>query len=288
MDVKKPTTFEEQLSIIRAKGFVVEDEEKCLNLLNHVNYYALSAYFLPFKTKNNSFEKNVDFMRIDRIYRFDRKIRSLIFSITQSIEIYLRTQISYYYVHKYGALGYLSADNYSNKHNHNIFMEKLEKECVEAQSKTLVVQHHKRKYDGKFPLWVIIEYFSMGMLSHFYSDLAVPDQKNLAKNLFNTSSQHLKSWLICLTILRNKCAHYSRLYFLNFPSIPKLRPEDQQIISPSRKLFEQILMLKYLYSSFENWSVDGFLPLYDLILEYEDSIDLKHIGFPDNWEEILK
>lgn len=27
------------------------------------------------------------------------------------------------------------------------------------------------KYGGKFPLWVIIEFFSMGMLSYFYSTL---------------------------------------------------------------------------------------------------------------------
>ena len=26
----------------------------------------------------------------------------------------------------------------------------------------------QEKYDGKFPIWVIIEFFSMGMLSYFY------------------------------------------------------------------------------------------------------------------------
>ena len=32
----------------------------------------------------------------------------------------------------------------------------------------------------------------------------------------------LESWLKCLTVLRNKCAHYSRLYFLKFSNYPKL------------------------------------------------------------------
>lgn len=288
MDVKKPTTFEEQLSIIRDKGFIVSDEASCLNLLHHVNYYALSAYFLPFKIGKDTFQDNIDFMQIERIYRFDRKIRSLIFSITESIEIYLRTQISYYHVHKYGALGYLDSNIYSGKHNHNKFMDKLQKECIDAQSKTLVVKHHKKKYNGNFPLWVIIEYFSIGMLSHFYSDLKVSDQKALAKNLFYTSPQYLTSWLVCLTVLRNKCAHYSRLYYLNFPSLPRIRPEDQNAVSISGKLFDQILVLKYLYSSFEDWSMDGFIPIDTLLSEYDDSIKLEHIGFPDNWKEILK
>lgn len=288
MDVKKPSTFEEQLSIIRDKGFIVTNEQKCLELLSRVNYYALSAYFLPFKIGRNLYQNNIDFIRIDRIYHFDRKIRSLIFSITESIEVYLRTQFSYYHVHKYGALGYLDNRNYAPRHDHCVFKQKLEDECIKPQNKTLVVQHHIKKYDGNFPLWVIIEYFSIGMLSHFYGDLITSDKKTLAKTLFNTSYQNLESWLICLTTLRNKCAHYSRLYFFNFPHSPRLRPEHQGIVNSSRKLFEQILMLKYLYSQFGDWNVVGFLQLSTLISEYEESIDLDHIGFPDNWEELLK
>lgn len=287
MDVKKPVTFEEQLSILKNKGFFISDEEKCLNLLRTVNYYALTAYFLPFKTEEDTYRQNIDFMRIERIYNFDRKIRSLIFSVAESIEIYLRTQFSYYHAHKYGSLGYLDKKNYGTAHDHDKFLERLDKECIKAQEKTLVVKHHKEKYNGQFPLWVIIEYFSMGMLSHFYRDLNIQDQKHLARNLFQTSHQYLCSWLACLTVLRNKCAHYSRLYFLKFTSIPKIRPEDETRIEITKKLFDQILVLKYLYSGFGDWRVNVLIPLESLISEYEDSIELKHIGFPDNWRELL-
>ena len=132
MNVKKPTTFEEQVSIIKSKGFIVNNEEKCLDLLHRVNYYALSAYFLPFKIDKNSYQKNVDFTKVEKIYQFDRKIRTLIFSIAETIEVYLRAQFSYYYAHKYGPLGYLESSNYSKLHRHNEFLEKKKKRMYRA------------------------------------------------------------------------------------------------------------------------------------------------------------
>ncbi|WP_419041775.1 Abi family protein [Holdemanella porci] len=54
---------------------------------------------------------------------------------------------------------------------------------------------------SQFPIWVIIEFFSMGMLSYLYADLKSADQKMIAKKSYHTSSVCLKSWLRCLTDL---------------------------------------------------------------------------------------
>lgn len=43
--------------------------------------------------------------------------------------------------------------------------------CINENQRTLVVKHHIANYDGHFPIWVLIEYFSIGMLSYFYRDL---------------------------------------------------------------------------------------------------------------------
>ena len=92
---------------------------------------------------------------------------------------------------------------------------------------SLVVTHYERKYDGLYPLWVIVEFFSLGMLSYFYSDLLRDDKKMIARALGCKSDEKLESWLRCLTDLRNRCAHYSRLYYWNFTSIPLLYKEDK-------------------------------------------------------------
>ncbi|NMX12571.1 Abi family protein [Mobiluncus mulieris] len=60
---------------------------------------------------------------------------------------------------------------------------------------------------------MIIEFFSTGMLSFTYADLKRQDRKRIARAAFNTGDQQLESWLRAFTELRNKCAHYTRLYF---------------------------------------------------------------------------
>ena len=64
-----------------------------------------------------------------------------------------------------------------------------------------------------FPIWVIVELFTLGMLSFFFADLNTQDQKDLARAVFHSTANNIKSWLRCCTDLRNICAHYGRLYF---------------------------------------------------------------------------
>lgn len=47
--MKLPKTYEEQVEIIKKKGFVVDDDKVCESFLKQANYYRLSAYFLPFR-----------------------------------------------------------------------------------------------------------------------------------------------------------------------------------------------------------------------------------------------
>lgn len=174
------------MQLLEKKGIVIEDTEKCLHFLSHVNYYRLSAYYLPFRdTETQTLFPNIEFERIQKIYEFDQELRKLIFAAIETIEIYLRAQIAYYHAHKYGSEGYRNIDCYNAHHDHADFLRRLSG-CINENRKTLIVQHHIEKYDGHFPVWVIIEFFSMGMLSHFYRDLVTQDRKKLAKRLYIT------------------------------------------------------------------------------------------------------
>lgn len=284
MEVKKPVTVDEQVKIIRSKGFLVEDEEHCKEIFGRINYYRFSAYLLPFQKEDKTYYSDVHIEQVYKIYEFDKKVRSLILSVVEDIELYLRTQLAYYHSHKYGALGYLDRDNFSARHNQERFIQ-LITDAIKNNSFSLVVQHHMKKYEGKFPLWVIIEYFSVGMLSYFFSDLLLPDKKVLAREMYNALPWQLDSWLRCFTDLRNRCAHYARLYFWKFTALPKIpRGLDYSV---TRRLFDQILVLKFLYPDKKYWNILFVLPLEALVEEYLEYINLDHIGFPQDWKRIL-
>ena len=148
----------------------MEDTQDCELFLSHVNYYRFSAYYLPFLDRAT--EKCFDgttFERVKQIYYFDQQLRVLILSIIEDIEIHLRTELAYYHSHKYGPDDYMSPEHCNPKHDHAAFLKHV-RSCIKENESTLVVQHHKEKYNGRFPLWVIIEFFSIGMKSVFPCD----------------------------------------------------------------------------------------------------------------------
>lgn len=91
---KEFKTFDEQLEILKQRK------------LKRINYYRLSAYFLPFqypKTSKNKdmFLEETKFEDIIQLYYFDCELRKIIFEAIESIEIYFRTQITYYKLFKH-------------------------------------------------------------------------------------------------------------------------------------------------------------------------------------------
>lgn len=284
VELKPATTFDEQLSLLQQRNCYISDPTFCKQILQQINYYRFSAYFLPFKTKDGTYRAGTSFHRVYRIYEFDRKMRQTLFSAIEQIELYLRTQLSYFHAHKYGPLGYMDSSNYIEKHDHTRFMDLFNDE-VRHSKKIPFVKHHCDKYDGNFPIWVASELFSFGMLSYFYGDMRTPDKKEIARTMYETTYGNLDSWLRCCTDLRNICAHYGRLYYRIFSAIPAT--PNGLSFKLGRRLFDNVEMLKFLYPSRDKWNSEVLGSISALINEYNGDILLSHIGFPDNWDELL-
>ena len=126
--VKPPTLYKDQVEKLRSRGCVIDDESEAIQTLSRVNYYRLTAYFLPFKKSDNSYIQGTNFKAVYRIYEFDRKMRHIIFSAIEEIEIFVRSVFAYYHAHTFGALGYLDHKNYNQRHNHTEFMAQVESE----------------------------------------------------------------------------------------------------------------------------------------------------------------
>ena len=282
-NLKKPTTYNEQIDILKKRGLVVNNEDEARIFLSNVNYYRSTGYLLPFTKQDRIYD--LDFERFRDIYYFDAEMRNLLYITIEKIEISLRTKLSYYSAHKYGALGYMDSSNYNRKHNHSQF-DKLIKSSIKENRNSPVIRHHENMYGGQFPIWVMIDYFTLGMLSHFYTDMKNADKTSISIHEFGVNYQTLSSWLKCLADLRNRCAHYSRLYYWKFPSIPKQKTGDDFVYDQG--LFSQIYFLKYLYPERDRWEKDFVKPLIKLVNKYKKSIKMDDIGFPYRWKYYLR
>jgi len=284
IQLKPPTTYSQQVQKMRSRGCIITDEPFCIKVLSQINYYRLTAYFLPFRKSDGNYLPGTDFNTIYQIYEFDRHLRNLLFAAIEEVEIYLRAEFAYYHAHRYGATGYIDSANYNNRHNHSIFMGRISTE-IGQNSNALFVKHHLNNYGGQFPIWVITELFTFGMLSYFYADMLTADQKNLARKMYSTIPKNLGSWLRCCTDLRNICAHYGRLYFRRFAAIPAFFPSLPP--NSARRLFGAVLALKELYPDVNKWNSKTYSDLVNLVGSYSHAINLGHIGFPADWKSKL-
>ena len=157
---------------------------------------------------------------------------------------------------------------------------------MKHSKKLLFVKHHIENYEGKFPLWVATELFTFGMLSYFYGDMVTSDKKDLAKSMYSTTYSNLESWLRCCTDLRNICGHHGRLYFRIFSAIP-VTPKGFPV-DLGRRLFDNVVTLSFLYPDSSRWNYEVLPAIAALIEEYAADIELEHIGFPEEWENLLK
>lgn len=153
--------------------------------------------------------------------------------------------------------------------------------AISNNKKAPFVRHYIEKHDRNFPLWVISELFTFGMLSRFYSDLKTADKKAFA----GVDHKHMVSWLKCCTDLRNICAHYGRLYCRVFPALPS---GFQLSEFAGSRLWGAVLSVRALYPSTSEWN-NEFMPALEALIEaYSEDIDLYHLGFPNDWESWLR
>ena len=76
-----------------SRNLLVKDETEAAAILQNINYYRLSAYFPPFQTEKDVFDKGTTIESILSRYEFDRELQNLILDILANIEISVRTQL---------------------------------------------------------------------------------------------------------------------------------------------------------------------------------------------------
>lgn len=147
---KKFKTFDEQLILLKQRKLNVANDSFVLSKLQRINYYRLSAYFLPFKQlqdtdKKDDFLENTSFENIIQLYYFDSELRKIIFEAIESIEIYFRTQITYSHALRYESFGYLEKDNFECSQG---FFEKvlLNLKDETKRSEEIFIKHFKDTY----------------------------------------------------------------------------------------------------------------------------------------------
>lgn len=283
--MKPALSYPEQLNKLRERGLIVNDETQAIRILRITNYYRLSAYSLGLR-EDDTFSPGTTIEQIYRIYCFDEKLRHLFFEAIEPIEIRLRAEIAYHLSTTYGNISHLNSELFVNRKNHLLFLS-IYYSGLNASGSVPYVKHNIEKY-GELPIWAAVETLTFGTLSKFYGNLKTEIQKPIAK-AFNSDVRRFTGWLSSLCELRNRCAHSNRIYNISLTNNVKLYPnmlfiEDKKHIQ--NRIFPRLVVIKRIYNGTGKWPY-FFNELKKLINENVESINLHHLGMPEDWLDLI-
>jgi abortive infection bacteriophage resistance protein len=282
--IKPHLSYDQQLELLKNRNLIINDEHYALQKLQHISYYRLSAYFLPFYVKENYFRDGTTFEKIIKLYHFDKELRILTFSAIEKIEIFLRTSIAYNFSKIYSSFGYMEKRNFCCKEkDFDWLYTDINKET--KRSKETFVKHFKEKYyEENLPIWMVVEIISFGTLSKFYTNLC-PHIEKLILDGINLPSFVFKNWLHVFSYVRNITAHHSRLWNRQFvikAKIPKHKKEFNEIVND--KYYTFAVMTHYILNAIDD-TFDFKNELKGLFDKYPQ-IDKNAMGFVDDWEAL--
>ena len=283
--LKPHKTFKEQLKILKNRGVVISDEKVAIEALRSFGYYRLSGYFYHLRDGSSNFPSGLKFEQIIMLYEFDNTLRNIVMRHLGIIEIYLRTQISNTFAKVLGNEAHYDKNNFKKGDWHIEFLKKVD-DWIEKNKDIHFVSHHIKEYDGRMPLWVMLEITPFSSLSKLYNNMKPNVKEEIGREL-KTESKALNSWLWALSILRNTCAHYGRIYNTQFTVaviLPKWIFRKYNI--DNRTFFAYVVCVVSLLPT-PKYRELLLRDLNDLLNRYSEAIDLNCIGFPSNWCEIL-
>jgi abortive infection bacteriophage resistance protein len=300
---KPALTISDQIKLYQSRGLLISNPAFAASKLSAISYYRLSGYaryFTQIGDRSHGFIPGTTFEQIVTLYSFDKELRLLILDAIESIEVAVRTAINNVMSTKYTP-HWLEKREYFKESA--IFSHKKLKIMIEKAigkrkdgekdklTQDIIFKSYYQKYHSPElpPCWMIAEAMSLGTWSFIYQNLRNKPNRQEIATIFKIPPKVLDSWLHCLTILRNLCAHHAivwrriypvtpRIIYKKHPKIAISKSEDQ---SWNRLIYQQLAVLSYLLKSIDI-DADWEEKLIKLLQKYK-SIPIQEMGFPKNW-----
>lgn len=240
--MKEHKTFNQQLSILRNRGVVVPTNGKPKRFLEQENYYnVINGYKDLFLVKDSNnlpvepelYQKGTHFNELKALFLFDRELRILLLKYLLIFENSIKTTVAYEFSKKYPRKNaYLDIANFVDNDPKKVLQQIsiLTKTIHDKVDRTGAIKHYIEEH-GEVPLWVLVNFLTMGNIANFYNILTDSTKNIIAKfytdkyrtqnkdNTFRLSSADLSACLKVANLVRNICAHDERLYNVNLRNV---------------------------------------------------------------------
>lgn len=286
-------SIDEQIEILKTRGLIIEDENVARDFLLNNNYYKVSGYTLTLR-EHNIFHENVSMDNVVQIYNFDLQFRAIILKYIGIIETKFKSIYTHEFCKLYGVTAYLEASNFISETKHSNIMNKAMQQKVRRLPHEEYLKYFEDEISKELPLWAFIDLLTISDISILYS-CSKDKFKEIIANEFNynvkTGSIILSKHMYSMTIIRNLCAHGSRIFNRTFSQKPSLnKNEKQKLIRDDNGELDNahfygfILIMKRLLSH------NDFYKMIDELVELKGEyplVDMQYYGIRKDWIEII-
>lgn len=280
---------------LKDTGMTIDSQDTAEMALTTIGYYRLKGYsFHLIDPITKKYIVGTNLSDILRLYYFDTKLSNLLFSYLSQIEVALRTRLVNAFQSTQDVLVLNDPSEFKDK---KIYWKNQGTIASEiSRSNDVFIEHNFNNHDGAIPIWAAVEIMSFGTLSKTIKNMKTGNNsafstlvrnykfKNISGHEVNPSKDMFTSWIHAVSVMRNICAHNSRIYNRSISTRPQLISSD--VIRPQPRfngLYQIMLSMKYLRPTEESWT-DFINEFKNLLNQYYDVCDISRLNFPSDWE----
>lgn len=287
---QKPyTNAHDLVKLLQSRGLTITDTAKAESYLEYIGYYRLSAYMYPLlQTPKNQhhYKPNTSFAQVMMLYRFDKKLRLLIFNEIEKIEVAVRSAIV-------NTGSEMTNDPFWMTNSQNFIDAKKFQHTIDLidaelrRSREDFIDHFKQTYSNPYPpAWILAEVLPFGVLTNIYSNIRIPRIKKRIAQRFGLQVAPFESWLTIVALTRNSCCHHARVWNKQNtirPMIPnRMTGRWISLATDSLRVYFDLCIIKYFLNIISPKN-DMTSKLKTLLTLYP-GIDIAAMGFPQGWE----
>ena len=288
---KTCTLPQDLIPLLRARGLSIPDEQRAISYLTNIGYFRLSAYLHPLLQEpktDHRYKDGATFEMALNMYRFDRKLRVLLFNEIEKIEVAIRSAMNNWISAGLNDVFWMTNAAYFN--NPAGFSKSLQLIQAEvARTKEDFIDHFTNKYANPYPpAWMISEIIPLGVLCGIYNNLKSTGVRKKVAHQFRLSVPVFSSWILALANLRNVCCHHNRTWNKNHLVVPSdlKNPAFPWVATAAldpKRIYFRICIIKYLLFTVSPNNVFA-QKLKSLLVEYP-TVDACAMGFPSSWQD---
>ena len=222
------------------------------------------------------------------MYRFDRKLRLILFNEIEKLEISIRSCIVDMVTDALGTPFWMTEpQHFANAARFQTSLAAIDTEL--RHSKEDFIKHYQENYSNPYPpAWMLGEILPLGTMCHIYNNIRDNQVMKRVAQHFGLQQPVFSSWIIALYGLRNMCCHHSRTWNREL-AVVSANPRRVHLPwidasrADKRRMYYRISMIKFLLQTVSPKN-DLKKKLKDLFAEYP-SVDIRAMAFPSDWED---